>query len=618
MSQNPTSPRGRGALNAALRGLRPLLILSGFLLVVACLRWGKPVLMPLALSILLTFMLAPAVDLGRRLGLGRVGSVILVVSLAIAVLTTVAWGLALQLSSLAHDLPQYTDNIKQKIADLRAMGKGGALEKIQGTAKEVAEEINKDDEPAKPVAEKPVPVVVEGEKTGPLDLPVSLGTLLGVLSSVGLVIILVTFMLLERAELRNRLIRVIGHGRLTTTTKALDDAGERITRYLLMQSVVNWSFGAAIGLGLLLIGLPYAMIWGALAAVLRYVPYVGPWVAALPPIVLSLVAFQGWQWPLAVVGLFVVAELVSNNVMEPWLYGTSVGVSPFALLVAIAFWTWLWGPMGLVLSGPLTVCLVVLGKYVPEMHFIQVLMGDAPALEADVAYYQRLLARDQDEAGEIVEAYVKEHGREGVYDAVLVPALTCLRRDREHERLTEEDEQFGLRATREILEAMAPPATEGAAVEPHFARSAQQTAIIGCSAQDEADELAMLMLRQLLEATHVEIQVLSAEMLAAEAVAEVEVQRAKVVCIAAVPPGGLTQSRYLCKRLRQRFPDLRILVGRWGLAGNLEENQTLLAAAGADAVATSLLESRDQLIQTLHLTPSSPSIPPLESEPALR
>jgi len=238
------------------------------------------------------------------------------------------------------------------------------------------------------------------------------------------------------------LIRLIGYGRMTVTTTALQDAGARISRYLLMQSIINSVFGLAVGLGLFLIGLPYAALWGFLAAVLRFIPYIGPWVAAIIPSALALAAFEGWIWPIAVAGLFVVLELFTNMILEPLLYGDSAGVSQVALLVSVAFWTWLWGPIGLLMATPLTVCLVVLGKYVPQMEYITVLMSDQSVAEKKIIYYQRLLAMDRDEAAEIVEEYVMAHPPEQVYDAVMLPALHFARLDRERDGLTEAQEQI--------------------------------------------------------------------------------------------------------------------------------------------------------------------------------
>ena len=238
-------------------------------------------------------------------------------------------------------------------------------------------------------------------------------------------------MLLKYEDLRNRLIGLVGSGQLTVTTRALDDAGQRISRYLLMQFIINGSYGLAAGLGLFFLGVPYAVLWGFLAAVFRYIPYVGPWIAAFFPIIISLVAFPGWGQLALVIGLFVLLELWSNLLMEPWLYGHSIGVSEVGLLVVTGFWTWLWGPIGLVLATPLTVCLVVLGRHVPQLHFFDLLFGKAPALAPPVIYYQRLLARDQEEATEVVEDYVKAHSLEKVYDEVLIPALLLAWQDRQ-------------------------------------------------------------------------------------------------------------------------------------------------------------------------------------------
>ena len=311
--------------------------------------------------------------------------------------------------------------------------------------------------------------------------------------------------------------------------------------------------------------------------------------------------FPGWVQPLLVLGLIVVLELVTANVMEPWLFGHSMGVSEVALLVAAAFWAFLWGPIGLVLSSPLTVCLVVLGKYVPQLEFLDVLLGDEPALDPDVSYYQRLLARDQDEATQLVLAQAKTLPPEQVYDELLVPALNYVKRDRERDDLTEADEQFILRATREIVEDLGErqAAAAGKAARRRQRRPRprrrRKVRILGCPGHDEADRLALEMLRQLLDPARWDVEVLSLEMLSAELVALAGEKEPAVVCIGALPPGGLAHTRYLCKRLRARLPEAKIVVGRWGLKGNVEQNQEQLREAGADQVETTLLETRTHL-----------------------
>jgi predicted PurR-regulated permease PerM len=571
--------RGAGR-RSSLRTLRPLIIFAAAALITAALYAARAVFIPVALAVLLAFLLAPAVSFGQRRGLGRVLSVLLVVLLVFSAVGAATWVIATQITTLIDELPRYRANLRQKISDLRGAGKGTALEKMQSTAKEVMGELNKTDK----AAERPVPVVLQPD---PASFSWHLPTIVQALASAGLVAVLVVFMLIERHEMRNRLLRLMGYGRLALTTRALDDAAQRITRYLLMQSAINASFGLAVGLGLLAIGLPYALLWASLAGLLRFIPYVGTWMAVSLPVALSLAVFPSWTQPLLVIALFVILEPLIFFVLEPLLYGHSAGVSQVALLVAVAFWTWLWGPVGLILATPLTVCLVVLGKHVPALEFISVLMADEPALETDVSVYQRLLAGDEPEASEIVQTYLRRHPPDTVYDAVLVAALAHARRDREGRRLTDEDEQVVLRVTSGIREELR--------ADRAVPRSTPSATILGCPARDELDELALTMLRDLVASTPCGMQVTPAGMLAAEIVTLVAEQSPGIVCIGFVPPGGLAQARYLCKRLRARFPGLRIVVGRWGPTPGIDEVRPLLLRDGADVVVTTLLETREQL-----------------------
>jgi predicted PurR-regulated permease PerM len=616
-----TSGRGAGTLPS-------LIALGNVVLIIASLYWAQAILIPVALSILLTFLLSPVAGALERIALGRLPSVILIVVLTFSLLGGIGWIVTLQFGSLANELPTYRKNIRQKIADIREAGKGGALEKVQKTAEDVKEEFQKNDEPAR-VQEKPREVVVKTEESSTFwPIPLAVGKMVERFAGAGLVIVLVVFMLIQREDLRNRLIRFVGYGRLTFTTRALEEAGQRISRYLLMQTIINSSFGLAVGLALYLIGVPYAVLWGFFAAVLRFIPYVGPFAAAIMPSALSLAVFEGWLWPILVVGIFVALELSCNMVLEPLLYSESAGVSGVGLLVAVAFWTWLWGPVGLVLATPLTVCVVVLGKYVPGMDFIGVLISDQPAMESNISYYQRLLAMDQAEAAEIVEDHLKTHPQEQLFDGVLIPALNYARRDRELGRLTEDGEQFVFRATREILEDLnslkpqssseVSDSSQPATIDENSPVILPKVRILGCPAQDEADELALLMFRQLLDCTKYEVEIMSDAMLTAEVVARIGEKSPAMICIAAVPPGGLAQTRYLCKRLRARFPNLKIAVGRWG-TGSEDSNSILLS--GADKVGTTMIETCEQMIQLCQMSPHSeaqsgataaPSFPPGE------
>ncbi len=580
-------------------------LLPTAVLIIASLYWAQAVLIPVAISILLTFLLSPVADSLERLGLGRVFSVILIVILAFSFLAAVGWVVTLQLTSVANEIPTYRKNIQQKIADIRGAGKGGALEKVQKTAEEVKKELEKKDEPAK-VQPKPREVVVQGQQSSTFwPVPLDIAPMFERLASGGLAIVLVIFMLIQREDLRNRLIRLVGYGRLTTTTRALEEASQRISRYLLMQSIINIFFGLTVAIALWLIGLPYALLWGFLAAMLRFIPYVGPWAAAIMPSALSMIVFEGWLWTALIVAVFLVLELINNMILEPLLYGESAGVSEVGLLVAIAFWTWLWGPVGLILATPLTVCVVVLSKYVPELDFISILMSDEPVMKSDISYYQRLLAGDQDEAAGIVEEHLKTHPVEKIYDEVLVPALNYVKRDRSLGRLAENDQQLIFQATREIIEDLDESKPESSSSRTTFSEAtmidqnspstAPKVLIVGCPVRDEANELALLMFWQLLDPARYELALLAHQTLTSEVIEQIAEKNPALVCIASLPPGGLAQTRYLCKRLRKRFPNLKIIVGRWGSRN--ENNGNSLLAAGADKVGTTMIETRDQVIQ---------------------
>ena len=593
-----------------LRELRPYLIGAATLPVIAVLYWGQGVLIPVALACLFTFLLSPIVTALERAGLGRIRAgkaiaVTLVVGLVFSALGGAGWIIAQQVTALGSELPQYRGNIMRKVAEFRRAGRGGALAEVQSTAKEVMGELQKE---ATPKGEsKPLPVVVKPEASGIWQLP----RILEALSAAGFVIVLVIFMLLERHEVRNRFIRLTGEGRLANVTRALDEANDRISRYLVVQTMINVTYGVAVATGLFVIGVPYAVMWGFLAFLLRFLPYVGPPMAAVGPIVLSLAVFDGWHRPLATVALFFLVELVTYMIVEPLLYGQTIGVSSVALLVAVAFWTWLWGPIGLVLGTPLTVCLVVMGKHIPALGFITVFMTDEPALSPDVSYYQRLLANDPAEAEEILEAHLEGHALMEVYEDIVIPALSRAKGDCEAERVSREETQAIYKVAKETVEELAArdhpaPAGDAAASLAEAAASnnvaeAGVPSVLGCAAGDDADEIALDLLRQLLSPAECTFERISAHALSGEIVALADEKKPGLLLIAALTPGGLDQTRHLCKRLRAQFPGIKILVGRWGDNGQSEGDRATLLAAGADAVGANLSESRNQLLERLSL-----------------
>lgn len=575
--------------------LQPWVTFAGCVLVVAVLYWAQPLLVPIAIALLLSFLLAPPVDKLER-WIGRTAAVLMVVILVFSALGAVGWVFAREMTGLAGELPTYRQNIRQKIGDVRSLGKGGALEQVQNTVEDIQSEMSKGAAPRGTVTQ---PVIVQSQQTASVwGFPPLVAGLVQPLSTVGLVAVLVIFMLLERQDLRNRVIGLVGHGHLAATTKAFDEAASRVSRYLLMQSLVNVTYGVLAGTGLHFLGVPYAFSWAALGASLRFIPYIGPWVGAGGPILVSLAAFPGWTTSLWVLGFCVGLELFTNFVLESILYAGAAGVSQVALLVAVAFWTWLWGPLGLLMATPLTVCLVVIGKHVPGFDFLATLMADTPPLAPDVAYYQRLLARDPSEASDLIEQHLKEQPPDTVYDALMLPALNYAERDRIDRRLSPEEEAGVVDATRELMTDLpAPETTTPALPEEDEAdeRSATRVTVLGYPANSVADEVSLRMLGALLHDTGVSLDVVSGRMMVSEIIAMVRDRAYGLVCIADLPPSAPSKTRYLVKKLRQAQPNLGIVVGRWAPPSLRDEGSEPLLDTGATAVGATLIETRDQL-----------------------
>jgi predicted PurR-regulated permease PerM len=578
---------------------RPFLFAGILALAIFCLAIAKQVFIPIVLAMLLTFVLAPVVRFLARRHVPHAVAVALTVVLAFSAIGGVGYVLALQGTTLAADLPKYEGTIKRKIREVRRAGKGSTIEKAQSTVKEVIGELQKTDDPK---ARTPAPVVIEREKpTGLAGVRESFGGVVAGLATAGLVIVLVIFMLLERQRLLDRLIRLGGYRRTSLTTKILTDAGERISRYLVMQSTINAGFGLAIGTGLFLIGVPYALLFGALAAVLRFIPYVGAWIAASLPLLMSLAVFDGWREPVFVLAVFAGVELIIYLVIEPFLLGHSAGVSPLALLITLAFWTWLWGPIGLVVGTPLTVCLVSLGRHVPGMEFIVVLFGDEPVVTPDVALYQRLLKGDEDEAQQVLVEYVKTHTADAVYDEVLMPALCRMRADAARGAITPEEARSITRAIDQILDDLditeLPAAETRDGGEPSAPAPAATLRVAGCAARDDVDEAALRILRCRLSVDGVDVTALPPTLLVAEVVERVTPLRPDAAVVASLAPGGLAQSRHLVKRLHAAFPQLPIVAVRWGPPDGLDDARAQLLAAGASDFAATLLEARERILQ---------------------
>jgi hypothetical protein len=408
------------------------------------------------------------------------------------------------------------------------------------------------------------------------------------LETVGTVLIFTLFLLLQRSDLRNRLFRLFGSETpdLNRMTTALDDAARRVSRYLLTQSIVNGTFGFMLGFGLHCIGVPNAPFWGVLGALLRFIPYLGTLVAGLCPLLLALAVFEGWAKPLLTLGLFATIELTMSTAIEPWLYGAHTGVSSLAILVSAAFWTLLWGPIGLVLSTPLTVCLLVLGRYAPPLQFLRILLGDEPVLPPEACYYQRLLALDEEEAQQVAETYLKDKTLLELYDLVLIPALHLAEQDRHEQALGEDREAFIYQATKGLLEELA----EQVPSSPLTAK----LSILCVPARDEADELVGLMLTHILRQSGFAAEAIPIGTVE-EMLGTIEERRAEILFVSALPPFAIRQARALCRRARQRFPDLKIMVGLWESTAKSEKVQQRLGADCFDKMANSLREAELQV-----------------------
>ena len=573
---------------------------AGSVLVVVVLYWAQAVLVPIALAFLISFVLAPPITWLER-WLGRSASVIVVVTLVFVVFGLAGWGLMRQMDGLVEDLPRYRSNIVTKIADVRGAGKGGTVEKLQATIDDIKTDLGKTD-PRK--GRVPTPVVVTSEPTAGFPGFPWLGPFMAPLGTASMVVVLVITMLFERRNLRDRLLGLIGHGRLSITTKAFDEAGTRVSKQLLMQSLVNVVYGTIAGLGLYFLGVPYALVWGMLGAALRFVPYLGPVIAAGAPILVSLAALPGWADPLWVIIMFTVLELFTNLVLETALYADAAGVSQVALLIAVAFWTWLWGPLGLLMATPLTVCFVVLGKHVPGLSLVGTLMADTPPLAPEFGYYQRLLARDPSEAADLIDRHIKNEPAGTVYDALLLPALNYAERDRLENRLEADEEAAVVEATRELLNDTCPD--EARAKRVSEVGLPGQLRVLGYPANGLSDELALTMLAQVVSDLPVVIEITSDRLLASALVSLVRKQGVSVICIADLPPSPPSKTRYLVKRLHAAMPELRIVVGRWSPPALADESNQPLKDAGATLVATTLVETRKYLEGLIEIsTPDS-------------
>ena len=583
---------------------------------IAALYLAREILIPLAFAVILTFVLSPVVAFLQRSRIGRVPSVAVTILVTVAAAGCVAWIIAIQLVDVAQELPRYRQNIDAKMEALRIPTKG-PLGLAANSLKDIVRELSTlgmpSPEPGSPVQNRkqrtaantpvlPMPVQIVPQPSDGWDYLRDLLPVLRPLGLTGLVLIFTVFMLIKRFDLRHRLFRLVGLGQINMMTQALDDAAQRVSRYLLMQILVNAGFGVLFGFGLYWIGVPNAALWGAVAGLLRIVPYVGTMVAAALPIALSLAAFNNWLPPLLAFLLFASLELVIANLVEPWLYGANTGISSLALLVAAVFWTLLWGPAGLILSTPLTVCVVVLGRYVPQLSFLHTLLGDEVVLGEEAQIYQRLLAMDQPEAHAIVDRFLKEKTLVELYDSVLIPALSLAEQDRHKGAIETSREEFFFLSINDMITEFSEfqlahdaSQSEEAAAESGPAERLRAS-ILCLPANDRADEVTAAMLAQLLEhAGHAALSLPIAHTAPVELLALIEKRQDDVVCICALPPYAFPPARTMCKLIRERFPKLRLVVGVWGFSGDTEKAKARFERTQPDRLLTSMAQAVERI-----------------------
>lgn len=607
------------------------IVLASIFLIVAGLYFGREVFVPLALAILLSFLLTPLIRRLERLHVPRGAGTVVVFAVAVALIGGIGYIVGKQFVVVVNELPRYEGELRHKLQTLGTHGR--IFRKLSAELSSVGASVSTPQAEAAPPGAlpqqgapptKPIPVTIVEQNTPTQLLRRYATTILDPLATAGLVLVFVIFMLYNREDLRDRIIRLVGHGRLNVTTQALDEAATRISHYLGALSIVNgcyalvtagmlWVIGHYIGGGQ---GFPNVLVWGILVGLLRFVPYVGVWFGASFPLLLSFALLPGYAAFIVTLGFFIAMEIVISQFIEPVWYGATTGMSALAVLVAAVFWTWLWGPIGLLLSTPLTVCLVVIGKHVPQLGFLDIMLGDEPVLPPHIRLYQRLIAGDDEEAGELAHQLLDEGALERVYDQVLLPALALAEEDHHAGRIDEQRYQFVRQSLRELVEELA---------EEEHARRARQAAAqqrakdqpakpqkpqprralpkdcpvyVGClPARDEADEIVVHMLKNLLEFRGYCATVASVTSLAAEMVALIDKQPTDIVCVSALPPSAVAHARYLCKRIHARFPEIGLIVGLWTVKGDLEKARRRIACAEAVGIATTLAQAQHEIDQ---------------------
>ena len=608
-----------------------------FVMIVAILYFGKEVLLPVTLALLLAFLLTPLVSLLRRARLGRIPSVLLSVVLALGVVVAIGGVIGAQVAELTSGLPRYVATVEEKIDTVQSYTVG----RLSHFADSIGPRGRRGDQapsasgaqPTTTSQTSPPPATAQQPASSPLAMAEHyLSPVLSPLATFGIVFVVAVFALLQREDLRDRLIRLVGSDDLHGTTVAMDDGARRLRKYFLTQLSINAAFGVVVGLGLLLIGVPNPVLWGILSGLLRFVPYVGSLLSAVLPMSLAAAVEPGWSMVLWTLGLYIAVEGVTGQVIEPMVYGHSTGLSPFSVVVAAIFWSWVWGPVGLILSTPLTLCLVVTGRHVKRLQFLDIMLGDRPALTPVESFYQRVLAGDADEALDHAELLLKEHSLSAYYDEVALKGLQLAANDAQrgvlgHEQLDR------VKATVKVLvngladhddkQPLASAADDGAVArpdderaiphnpDPRSAAPAEEeapppwrgaSAVLCIAGSGPLDEAASAMLVQLLDKHGLGGHLVGYAEVSREGIETCDVEGVAMACVSYLDiSGSPAHLRYLMRRLRQRLPPgTPILVGLWPSGDAALSDGETKAVIGADYYTSSLSEAVNACTDAAH------------------
>jgi predicted PurR-regulated permease PerM len=625
---NSTERRPTAVAPAETPGLTGLLTLAVAVVVVAGLYLGRTVLIPITLAVLLSFLLAPVVNLLRRIHLGRVLSVIVAVLLALSIIMALGGLIGEQIAGLAQDVPNYATTIRSKLETVQGLATSQTSQILRRFGQQITPPAPPQPKTTKSTDQKPLQVEVHQPDPTPVEIAERvIAPIVDPLSTTAIVLIVTIFVLLQREDLRDRLIRLFGSSDLHRTTAAMNDAARRLSRYFLTQLGINTAFGIITGGGLLLIGVPSPLLWGTIGLLLRFVPYIGAPLAAILPLALAAAVSPDWSMMLWTAGLYLVTEAIMGQVVEPLLYGRSTGLSPFSVVVSATFWTWLWGPIGLILSTPLTLCLVVLGRHVERLEFLDVILGDRPALTPVESFYQRMLAGDPDEAREQAEVLLRDRPLSSYYDEVALKGLQLAANDAARGVLTGMQLEKIKLSMQELIDDLdehddQEPATKDLSEGATTALSRQEqdlpkhpppgkialdalpqawqgrAPVICIAGRGPLDEAAASMLAQLLHKSGLKARVLHHEAASRTRISSLDGEGVAMVCLCYLEIGGTpSHLRYLLRRLRHRLPAARLLVGLWPAEQAILTDDRLRAAVGADVYTSSLREAVEACLE---------------------